>query len=245
MPPMIDKYKIKALFDKYEMMILPVGGATLGVIILLTLVFLKNRPSATLSAKEPSPTPTVTVTDTPTDEPTPTDIIFQPTKTPTVTLTPVPTDTPEPTNSPTDTPVPPTYTPVPPTGTPVPNTPAPGITVSNVTINLSPATDSTYNGSCPHTFTFNGSIFINANGATINSGNPVTVNYKWLRSDPSFIAPLQTIQFTSAGTNIIPPDSSWSLGQTGVNYPNYFEQLSILNPNPITSSQSFFTATCK
>jgi len=115
-----------------------------------------------------------------------------------------------------------------PTPTPVPAAPAP-FTVTAVSVAVS---ESSFSGSCPHQFTFTGTITVNTAG---------TVEFKWLRSDGG-IAPSQTLVFTSAGSQQV--TTTWTFGGAGKRYTDFWQQIEVLAPNSMLSNQALFSLTC-
>ncbi|MBN2394384.1 MAG: protein kinase [Anaerolineae bacterium] len=87
---------------------------------------------------------------------------------------------------------------------------------------------SSFSGACPKKFDFSASITVNG---------PGTVTYKWERSDGAQ-APVETITFAAAGSQTIA--SSWTLSAEGTRW----QQVHILTPNDMLSSQASFTLAC-
>ena len=71
--------------------------------------------------------------------------------------------------------------------------------VTSVVVSISP---STFTGSCPRTFTLNGSITANA---------PGTITYRWERDDIRY-SDVQSMTFTAAGTQTT--TKLWDFGET-------------------------------
>lgn len=87
------------------------------------------------------------------------------------------------------------------------------------------AGDANASGKCPVKVVFNG--YITANG-------PGTVKYTFTRNDGA-TAPIQTLNFTKAGTQTVSTD--WTLGDASV-LPRYegWQAIKILSPNEMESS---------
>jgi hypothetical protein len=86
----------------------------------------------------------------------------------------------------------------------------------------------TFSGTCPHRFSFTGSITANGSG---------TVTYRWERSDGT-TGQTETITFTAAGTRTV--TDQWNLSASTTAW----EQLRILPPNDLVSNQTSVTLTC-
>ena len=105
---------------------------------------------------------------------------------------------------------------------------APTVTASAT---VSPAS---YSGSaCPAVFTFSGTIHV--------SSGPVTVTYKWIRSDGA-IAPEHTITFTGSGAQdqSVAPET-WTLSANGT----HWEAIQIVSPGSAQSNEATFTLNCQ
>jgi hypothetical protein len=88
----------------------------------------------------------------------------------------------------------------------------------------------TWQGGCPHRFTFTATITANAAG---------TATYQWERSDGS-ADPSKALMFTDAGSQT--QTATWDVG-SGVN--GGWMRVRILGPNELLSNQSTFTLACK
>jgi serine/threonine-protein kinase len=91
-----------------------------------------------------------------------------------------------------------------------------------------------YSGStCPAVFTFSGTIHV--------SSGPVTVTYKWIRSDGA-IAPEHTINFTGSGAQdqSVAPET-WTLSANGT----HWEAIQIISPGSAQSNEATFTLNCQ
>ncbi len=84
-------------------------------------------------------------------------------------------------------------------------------------------------GACPKTISFSGLISA--------SGGPMTVTYRWERSDGA-LGPTQSIFFSAASAQSV--TDTWQLGAS---YSGW-ERLHILSPNDMSSSQAAFMLTC-
>lgn len=98
--------------------------------------------------------------------------------------------------------------------------------VTGVTASVNPAS---FNGVCPRKFNFS---------ATVTVNGPVTVTYKWERSDGA-IAPTRSITFVGAGSQTV--TETWTLSPSSY---NGWQRLHVLTPNDTTSNQATFTLTC-
>lgn len=98
--------------------------------------------------------------------------------------------------------------------------------VTLVSVNVNPTS---FTGTCPHTFHFNGTIRVNA---------PGTVTYRWERSDGT--SDTRTMQFSAAGDKTI-ESGDFKSGSSGT----FWARLHVLTPNDKTSNQATFTLTCK
>ena len=98
--------------------------------------------------------------------------------------------------------------------------------VTLVSVNANPTS---FTGTCPHTFHFNGTIRVNA---------PGTVTYRWERSDGT--SDTRTMQFSAAGDKTI-ESGDFKSGSSGT----FWARLHVLTPNDKTSNQATFTLTCK
>ena len=102
---------------------------------------------------------------------------------------------------------------------------------ATATATVSPAS---YSGStCPAVFTFSGTIHV--------SSGPVTVTYRWIRSDGA-IAPEQTINFTGSGAQdqSVAPET-WTLSANGT----HWEAIQIVSPGSAQSNEATFTLNCQ
>jgi hypothetical protein len=90
-----------------------------------------------------------------------------------------------------------------------------------------------HTGSCStgFKFTFNGTISV--------SSGPVSVTYKWIRSDGA-IAPSETLHFPGTGAQSKPVSDTWTLSG---DYSGW-EAIEILTPNAVKSNRAMFTLTC-
>jgi len=91
-----------------------------------------------------------------------------------------------------------------------------------------------YTGSsCPHVFSFTGVIRVAA--------GPVTVRYKWIRSDGA-IAPEQTVSFSGTGSQqATVGGETWTLSANGT----HWEAIQILSPGTAQSNHATFTLNCQ
>ncbi len=91
-----------------------------------------------------------------------------------------------------------------------------------------------YTGSsCPHVFSFTGVIRVAA--------GPVTVRYKWIRSDGA-IAPEQTVSFSGTGSQqATVGGETWTLSANGT----HWEAIQILSPGTTQSNHATFTLNCQ
>jgi hypothetical protein len=100
-----------------------------------------------------------------------------------------------------------------------------GFAVTGTTASVTPVVQ----GTCPKTIAFSGLITVN--------GGPVTVTYRWERSDGA-LGPTQNIFFGAASAQVV--NETWQLGAS---YSGW-ERLHILAPNDTLSNQASFTLTC-
>ncbi len=100
-----------------------------------------------------------------------------------------------------------------------------GFAVTGATATVTPVVT----GACPKTIAFSGLITVN--------GGPMTVTYRWERSDGA-LGPTQNIFFGAASSQTV--NESWQLGAS---YSGW-ERLHILSPNDMLSNQASFTLTC-
>jgi hypothetical protein len=89
-----------------------------------------------------------------------------------------------------------------------------------------------YDGPCPATIRFIGTIFVN---------NPADVSYRWERSDHA-TGPVQTVHITGAGRGV---ETTWDLGQQPVEGFHGSERLHVLSPGDFYSNPALFTLTCR
>lgn len=101
--------------------------------------------------------------------------------------------------------------------------------VTDLTVSVSP---NNFSGKCPKEINFTGKITVD---------KPGTVGYTWLRSDNA-TGPIKTITFTEAGTKTV--TTSWTLGGSGQSYPNFWQQLKIVNPEEKLSNKAIFSLKC-
>jgi len=101
---------------------------------------------------------------------------------------------------------------------------APPVTVSAV-VNAIP---SSFNGVCPKTIVFKG---------TITASAPCTVQYKFIRSDGASSA-LKSVVIPASGTNVV--EDTWMIGDT---YKGW-EAIQIISPAAYTSPHASFIMTC-
>jgi hypothetical protein len=85
---------------------------------------------------------------------------------------------------------------------------------------------------CPQTFTFTGKIHV--------SHGPVTVRYRWIRSDGA-ISPVKAIRFSHRRSWTRTVSTTWTLSASGT----HWAALRILSPRHIRSRQAAFTLTCE
>jgi len=104
-----------------------------------------------------------------------------------------------------------------------------GFHVSDVSVIVTP---SSFHGLCPQRFMFAGKITGSGKGR---------VKCRWLRSDGNK-SPVMFLDFTEAGAQII--TTSWTIGDTGKNYANFWGALQILSPTAITSNKAYFQLKC-
>jgi hypothetical protein len=109
---------------------------------------------------------------------------------------------------------------------PTTNNPPP---LATATARVSPTT---YTGTCPKVFTFTGFIQV--------SGGPVTVRYKWIRSDGA-ITPQQTITFAGSGSQQQAATTTWTGRATGTQW----QAIQILGPGSAQSNRATFSLTCQ
>ncbi len=102
--------------------------------------------------------------------------------------------------------------------------------VTGLTASVSP---NNVSGECPKIFDFTGKITVD---------KPGTVSYTWLRSDNAS-GPIKTLKFTEAGTKTV--NTNWTLGGSGKSYPNFWQQLKIVNPEEKLSNKASFSLTCE
>ena len=100
-----------------------------------------------------------------------------------------------------------------------------GFAVTGVTATVAPVVT----GACPKTISFSGLITA--------SGGPMTVTYRWERSDGA-LGPTQSIFFGAASAQSV--TDTWQLGAS---YSGW-ERLHILTPNDMSSGQAAFMLTC-
>lgn len=89
-----------------------------------------------------------------------------------------------------------------------------------------------FNGECPKKFDFE---------AAIDVEEPTTISYTWLRSDGA-TAPEVTLEFEEAGSKTV--TTSWTLGENGNSYEDYWQQLKIITPQEILSNKAEFDLHC-
>jgi hypothetical protein len=89
-----------------------------------------------------------------------------------------------------------------------------------------------YNGPCPATIEFIGTIFV--------SHHPARVTYYWERSDGAK-GPRETVDIRSAGQGV---STKWQVGQPGRNF-NGWEKLHVIAPTGITSDEATFRVRCR
>lgn len=89
-----------------------------------------------------------------------------------------------------------------------------------------------FTGACAKKFDFE---------AEIKVDGPMTVKYTWLRSDGA-TAPEKTIEFDKAGTKVV--STSWTLGESGNSYEDYWQQLKVISPNEMLSNKTEFDLHC-
>ena len=100
-----------------------------------------------------------------------------------------------------------------------------GYSVTGATATVTPVVT----GACPKTIAFSGLITV--------SGGPVTVTYRWERSDGA-LGPTQNIFFGAASSQAV--NDTWQLGASY----NGWERLHVIAPNDMVSNQASFTLTC-
>jgi hypothetical protein len=100
-----------------------------------------------------------------------------------------------------------------------------GYSVTGATATVTPVVT----GACPKTIAFSGLITM--------SGGPVTVTYRWERSDGA-LGPTQNIFFGAASSQAV--NDTWQLGTSY----NGWERLHVIAPNDMVSNQASFTLTC-
>ncbi len=107
---------------------------------------------------------------------------------------------------------------------PPPPAPVPFAVTSVIAI----STPTTFNGSCPKTFTFY---------ATITANGPGTITYRWERSDDNW-GHIQSMTFNEAGSQTI--TLNYDLSETASG--SY--KINVLTPNNITSPPINYTVNC-
>lgn len=106
-----------------------------------------------------------------------------------------------------------------------------GFQVSHATLRASPAN---FTGACPKRIEFNGAIAV--------SGGAGVVRYRFIRSDGAQGA-VQSLRFDRPGRK--PVSTAWTLGAPGRHYPEYWQAIQILEPNPLESEKALFTLHCE
>jgi hypothetical protein len=97
-----------------------------------------------------------------------------------------------------------------------------------VTSVIAISTPTTFNGSCPKTFTFY---------ATITVNGPGTVTYRWERSDGGY-SDIQSIAFSGAGTKTA--TLQWDLSGTASGW----HRVHVLTPYDAASNPVYYTLNC-
>ncbi|MGA2160038.1 MAG: hypothetical protein ABSG90_12600 [Dehalococcoidia bacterium] len=100
-----------------------------------------------------------------------------------------------------------------------------GYAVTGVTASVAPV----LTGACPKTIAFSGLITAN--------GGPMTVTYRWERSDGA-VGPTQSLFFPASSSQ--PVNETWQLGAS---YSGW-ERLHVLAPNDMLSNQASFSLSC-
>jgi hypothetical protein len=101
-----------------------------------------------------------------------------------------------------------------------------------VTKVVAAAKPNTFSGPCPTEIQFIGTIFV--------SRHPVTVEYRWERSDGA-MGERQKVEIGSAGQGVY---ESWKLGARGKHY-QVWEKLHVLAPTGISSAPATAKVTCQ
>lgn len=105
--------------------------------------------------------------------------------------------------------------------------------VVNISAVATVSGEAEYTGECPKKFDFEADITVDA---------PVTVVYTWLRSDGA-TTPENTLEFEEAGTKTV--TTSWTLGDGGNSYEDYWKQLKVIAPQEVLSERATFDAYCE
>ncbi len=113
-----------------------------------------------------------------------------------------------------------------------PNLPSQKTKLFLVTDVSAAVTPTRFKGECPQTFLFAGKITVNGKGV---------VKFRWDRSD-GVKGEVQTIEFPGASTEIV--TTTWTLGDTGKVYADYWQVLQIIAPLPIASNEAVFSLDC-
>ncbi|HZD01468.1 MAG TPA: hypothetical protein VFA46_15125 [Actinomycetes bacterium] len=118
---------------------------------------------------------------------------------------------------------------------PTPTSPTPtSPTPTHVTVGSVSASSPSYEGDCPVTITFTGTIAVDR--------GPVKVTYRWIRSDGA-TGPVETISFSGSGAQGQKVGTTWTLGSPGLTYSGW-EAIKLLTPTESTSNQAGFTISC-
>jgi hypothetical protein len=89
-----------------------------------------------------------------------------------------------------------------------------------------------YDGPCPATITFTGTIFVN---------RPARVSYRWERSDHA-TGPVETVQVSGGGRGV---KTEWHLGNPRGQAFHGSETLHVLSPGDFYSNPAEFTLVCR
>jgi hypothetical protein len=94
--------------------------------------------------------------------------------------------------------------------------------------------ETNFKGECPHCFEFEAAITVNKAG---------TVKYSWIQSHNQVAAKVRTLTFIKKGTKIV--KSTWTLGEMGRKYTNYWKKVQTIAPNSMQSNRANFNLECK
>ncbi len=94
-----------------------------------------------------------------------------------------------------------------------------------------------YSGACPVTLRFDGNIRV-----TNLSGGPITVNYRFIRSDGAS-SPHYT--HTLYGDGVLPVNTTWRLGSSDYGKIDGWVSIMVVKPYSVESNRAYFTVECR